>query len=75
MSAFTEEYNSVFFISLATLLIGAFGVGLKFCLKSKCENISLCCGLIKVKRNVELETELEEKELELGITEEKENKV
>lgn len=74
MSAFTEEYNSVFFISLATLLIGAFGVGLKFCLKSKCENISLCCGLIKVKRNVELETELEEKELEMGI-DEKENKV
>ena len=74
MSAFTEEYNSVFFISLATLLIGAFGVGLRFCLKSKCSDLSLCCGLIKVKRNVELETELEEKELELGV-EEKENKV
>lgn len=67
--SWTTEYDSVFFISLATLIIGAFGVGLKFCLKSKCSDLSLCCGLIKVKRNVELETELEEKELELGANE------
>ena len=56
------------------MLVGAFGLGIKYCLKSKCSDLSLCCGLINVKRNVELEKELEEKELELGI-EEKDNKV
>ena len=69
-----------FFISLATILVGAFGVSVKYCLKSKCEHFSLCCGLVKIDRRVDLEIQEEMKALELGINDEekeevKENKV
>jgi len=77
MSSFTEEYDSIFFISLATLLVGSFGLSIKYCMRSKCDDVSLCCGLMKIHRNVELEAHIEEKELELGIKddEEKTNKL
>ena len=65
-----ETYNAVFFISLATILVGAFGVSVKYCLKSKCEHFSLCCGLIKIDRRVDLEVEEEMKAIEMGIRDE-----
>ena len=40
---------------------------IKYCLKSKSDNINLCFGLITVHRNVELEAQEEMKEMELGI--------
>jgi hypothetical protein len=70
MANWTDQYDSVFFISLATLLIGAFGVSVKYCMRSKCEDLNLCFGLVHVKRNVELEARIEEKQIELGITDE-----
>ena len=69
-----ETYDGVFFISLATILVGAFGVSVKYCLKSKCEHFSLCFGLIKVDRRVDLEVQEEIRELELGAKEEEEKK-
>jgi hypothetical protein len=72
---FYNEFDSVFFISLATLLVGSFGLTVKYCLRSKCEDISICFGLLKVHRNVNLETELEMKELEEGKLEQLENKI
>ena len=65
-----EGIDGVFFITIATLSCGFFGLVVRYCLKSKCEDISLCYGLLYVKRNVELETQEEMKELELGNTEE-----
>lgn len=65
-----DEYNSVFFISIGTLLVGAFGVAVKYCLKSKCEHFSLCCGLIKIDRRVDLEVQEHLREIELGVTDE-----
>jgi hypothetical protein len=80
-----DTYDAVFFISLATILVGAFGVSVKYCLKSKCEHFSLCCGLLNIDRRVDLEVQEEIKAMELGIkddeeitgkiSEEKENKV
>ena len=35
------------------------------CFKSKCDNITLCFGLITVHRNVEVELEEEMKEMDL----------
>ena len=67
-----ETYDAVFFISLATILVGAFGVSVKYCLKSKCEHLNLCCGLLVIDRRVDLETQEEIRELELGVREEKE---
>jgi len=69
-----QIYDGVFFISLATILVGAFGVSVKYCLKSKCEHFSLCFGLIKVDRRVDLEVQEEIRELELGAKEEEEKK-
>jgi len=67
MGAWIEEYDGIFFISLASILVGAFGVSVRYCLKSKCEHFSLCCGLIKVDRRVDLEIQEEMKELEMGV--------
>jgi hypothetical protein len=57
--------------TIATLSCGFFGLVIRYCLKSKCENISCCYGLISVKRNVELESQEEMREMELDIKEEK----
>jgi hypothetical protein len=80
-----DTYDAVFFISLATILVGAFGVSAKYCLKSKCEHFSCCYGLFTIDRRVDLEVQEEIKAMELGvkddedltgkIREEKENKV
>jgi hypothetical protein len=73
-------YDGVFFISLATILVGAMGVSAKYCLKSKCEHFSCCYGLFTIDRRVDLEVQEEIKALELGVKEneekeEKEDKV
>ena len=60
MSSWTDEYNSVFFISIATITTGFIGVVLKFCFRSKCSRFS-CCG-ITVERDVN--AELEEQRIE-----------
>lgn len=54
-----NEFNSAFFITILTLLFGSIGLCLKFCLKTKCDNINFhCLGLgIAIHRNVELEVE------------------
>jgi hypothetical protein len=80
-----DTYDAVFFISLATIIVGAFGVSAKYCLKSKCEHFSCCYGLFTIDRRVDLEVQEEIRALELGIKEdedltgkireEKENKV
>lgn len=44
------------------MILTSFSVLLKYCLKSKCDKIDLCCGLIKVHRAVEIE------DIELGQT-------
>lgn len=55
MSSWTQDYDAVFWITLCTILCGSLGLAMKLCMKSKCENLSLCCGLVEVHRNVELE--------------------
>lgn len=65
MSTFIQEYDSVFFLSFFTLLFGFFGVVVKYCLKSKCQNINLCFGLLSIERRVDLEVQTEMKEIEM----------
>jgi hypothetical protein len=52
-----NTFDSIFFITGLTIITGSIGLCLKFCLKSKCDNVNLCYGLIKIHRNVELEME------------------
>jgi hypothetical protein len=74
MSDWIEIYDGVFFITISTLLFGCIGLSIKYLLKSKCDNVNLCYGLIKVHRNVKVEEELEIKKLELGIKDDDETK-
>jgi len=62
------EFNSVFWITLATILTGSIGLAIKFCLKSKCDNVSCCWGGLTIHRNVEIEQEEEMKAMEMGIS-------
>ena len=54
--------------------VGCIGLSIKYLLKSKCDNVNLCYGLIKVHRNVKVEEELEMKKIELGIKDDDETK-
>ena len=56
--------NDVLVISLATICSGIIVLGLRLCFKSKCSDVDLCCGLFKIKLNIELEMQIENKELE-----------
>ena len=62
-----DTYDAVFFVSVGTLVIGFFGLIIKYCLKSKCESVRLCGGLIQIKRRVDLETELEIHEIDANV--------
>lgn len=59
MGIWFHEFNSVFWLSLATMILGSFAICLRYAYQSKCEDISLC-GLIKIHRNIEAEVELDE---------------
>ena len=52
-----ETFNDVFWISVATLSFSFLGVVIKGMLASKCDNVNICCGLVKIHRAVELEVE------------------
>ena len=66
--AWMNTYDAVFFVSVGTLVIGFLGLVIKYCLKSKCENVRLCWGFIQIKRRVDLETDLEIHEIDAGLT-------
>lgn len=65
--SWTETYDGVFFLSLATILASSFAVAIRYCLKSKCEDFSICYGLLRVERRVDLETQVDLRTLELGM--------
>ena len=58
MVNFYDEFNSVFWLSLGTMILGSFAVCLKYAYQSKC--INLCFGLINIHRNIEAEVEIDE---------------
>ena len=58
MGEWIDTYDGVFFITISTLLFGCLGLCIKYCLRSKCDNINLCFGLITVHRDVKTEEEL-----------------
>jgi hypothetical protein len=69
-----QEFNSTFFLSVGSVLLGALGLSAKYCLKSKCSDFTVCWGLFSIKRNVELEVKEELRELELGKKDDEEEK-
>jgi len=63
----TDTFDGIFFLSVASLLTGVCGLSIKYCLKSKCQHFALCCGLIAIDRRVDLEVQEEMKKIELGM--------
>jgi hypothetical protein len=64
MTSWYTEFNAVFWITISTLVCGSVGLVVRYCLKSKCEDINLCYGLLHVKRDVKAEVDLEMKEMD-----------
>jgi hypothetical protein len=56
--------NATLIYGLATLGTGVLGLSIRYCFKSKCEDVSLCFGLIKIHRNTEDEVTAESMELQ-----------
>jgi hypothetical protein len=71
-SDWINTYDAVFFVTIGTLLFGCFGVLIKYCLKSRCDNVSLCFGFVTVHRDVKTEEEIEIRRMELGIKDDEE---
>ena len=56
----TKFYDDgVTIIALCTLILGSTAMISKLCYKSKCSDITCCCGLLNIKRNVEIENDTE----------------
>lgn len=55
--------NDTLIYGIATLGAGVLGVLIRYSFKSKCSDVGLCCGLIKIKRDIEAEVEAEALEL------------
>ena len=56
----TKFYNDgVTIISITTIILGCLVMSLKILFKSKCKDVNFCFGLLKIKRQVELEDNIE----------------
>lgn len=62
-----ETFDSVFWVTMATLFTGSIGLAFKYCIRSKCENFNCCWGGLVIVRNVDIEAQEEIKEMEMGI--------
>ena len=63
MSDWFNEFNSVFFITITTIVFGVISLSIKTCLKSKCKKID-CCGLV-IERDTTAEEHIDERAMEL----------
>jgi hypothetical protein len=59
MEPFYNTFNSGFWLSLAAMIFGFGGVMIKACYSSKCKNLSVCCGLLSVERDIEAEEDID----------------
>jgi hypothetical protein len=55
------------FLSLESILCAGTSVALSYCFKSKCNDFSLCCGLVHIERDVQAENEETKIELDHQI--------
>lgn len=53
--AWFDEFDSVFWITLATLFSGSIALCIRYSLRSKCDTVKCCWGGFEIHRNVELE--------------------
>lgn len=56
--------DAAFWVSIATLVIGAYRFSLSQAYKSKCSNFKMCWGLLDIKRDVHVERQIDEAALQ-----------
>ena len=56
-----NEFGSVFFITITTIVLGVVSLCVKTCLKSKCNEVECLC--FKINRDTDTEEKIEEMEL------------
>lgn len=54
-----NDFNGAFWISIATLTMGALGLCFKSCLSSKCSHTEICYGCLKIERDTRAEEDIE----------------
>ena len=54
---------------IATMGFGFLAVLIRYGFKSKCSDVTLCCGCLTIKRDIKGEVEAEHMELENGVKE------
>ena len=52
MGDITEGVNAVFYISLCTIFCTSISLAFKYCYKSKCKQVDICC--LKIIRDVDI---------------------
>ena len=58
--------DGVFWSGIAVLLISGYKFTVQYCLKSRCENFNCLWGLLKIKRDIKSEVEIEKIQIEMG---------
>jgi hypothetical protein len=59
MATWYVIYDSIFFIALAGILCGGIHYAVKSCYKSKCYDIDICYGCLRVKRDIDAEQQID----------------
>lgn len=54
-----QTFNDVFWLSVGSMSCTAVGICVKAALKSKCTVCQLCCGLVRIERNIDAEIQEE----------------
>lgn len=65
--------DAVFFVSIATIGAGLLKFIISYILKSKCSDFNMCWGLIKIKRDIAIERDIEIAQIQHGINNDVEN--
>jgi hypothetical protein len=62
-----EDLNGVWLLTAGGMLFGFLGVILRYAYKTKCDNIDICWGLVKIHRDIRTEADIERTQIENGI--------
>jgi hypothetical protein len=63
----TTQFGGTFWITISGMTLGFLATTGIYCLKAKCNQVSLCWGLIKIQRDVEAEVTEDDNEINHGM--------
>jgi hypothetical protein len=67
--------DNVTIYGIATLAAATMGICIRYAFKSKCSDVGLCCGLIHIERDIEMEVKAEQAELDAGVKPEESQRI